>query len=69
LPLVDTIGARHNRLAHPGSGSPVRFRCAGFVILRGSKILMTLKNMIETNPILFRIQDLSARVAQLRGYL
>ncbi len=27
------------------------------------------KAMIETNPILFRIADLSERVASLRGYL
>jgi len=35
----------------------------------GYSILENPSAMIETNPILFRIDDLKQRVASLRGYL
>lgn len=38
-----------------------------FVMLRGLSRMSQV--MIETNPIRFRIADLQARVASLRGYL
>jgi hypothetical protein len=35
----------------------------------GGRIFLTGSTMIETNPILAQIADLTARVESLRGYL